>query len=157
MQNKKLYRSETHVIIGGVAGGLGEYFEVDPALIRVIFIVLVLAGGSGVFLYLVLWLVLPKKSHVKQGALTKETLEENARDMEAKAKQVIKKMDESDKKSDQKEIDNRQNSQPNRTYWLGFGLIIIGTLLFLQTLNIIQRGMFWPLMLIMLGLAIIVR
>lgn len=154
MQNKKLYRSETDYILAGVAGGLGEYFEVDPALIRVILIVLALAGGSGLLLYLILWLVLPKKSRVKQGSITKETLEENARDMEEKAKQVIKKLENSKEKHSPEE---KVKSQNNRTYWLGFGLMIIGVLLLLQSLNIIHHNMFWPMVLILLGLATIAR
>jgi phage shock protein PspC (stress-responsive transcriptional regulator) len=42
-----------------VCGGLGEYFELDPVLFRAAFLVLVLAGGLGILLYLALWLVVP--------------------------------------------------------------------------------------------------
>jgi len=45
--------------IAGVCGGLGEYFELDPVLFRAAFLVLILAGGLGILLYLALWLVIP--------------------------------------------------------------------------------------------------
>ena len=57
---KKLYRSDEDKILGGVCGGLGEYFDIDPTLVRLIFILLGL-HGSGVILYLVAWLLIPKK------------------------------------------------------------------------------------------------
>jgi phage shock protein PspC (stress-responsive transcriptional regulator) len=45
--------------IGGVCGGLGEYFELDPLLFRVAFVVLAFVGGLGILLYVLLWLVIP--------------------------------------------------------------------------------------------------
>ncbi|MFA5087300.1 MAG: PspC domain-containing protein [Candidatus Paceibacterota bacterium] len=57
---KKLYRSSTDKIIFGVCGGLAEYLEVDSLIIRIIFLFLVFAGGSGVFIYLILALLMPK-------------------------------------------------------------------------------------------------
>ncbi len=60
MENKKLYRSNTDKMIAGVCGGLGQYFGVDPTLIRLIFALLVVFGvGSGVLLYIVLAIVIP--------------------------------------------------------------------------------------------------
>jgi phage shock protein C len=57
---KKLRRSKTDEVIGGVAGGLGHYFGLDPILVRIAFVLLVLAGGSGLLLYIVLWIVIPE-------------------------------------------------------------------------------------------------
>lgn len=54
-----LRRSRDDRVIGGVAGGLGRYLGIDPVIIRVVFVVLVLFGGSGVIAYLVGWLVIP--------------------------------------------------------------------------------------------------
>jgi phage shock protein C len=60
MESKKLYRSNTDKMIAGVCGGLGQYFGVDPTLIRLIFALLVVFGvGSGVLLYIVLAIVIP--------------------------------------------------------------------------------------------------
>jgi phage shock protein C len=60
MEPKRLYRSVADRRIGGVAGGLAEYFIMDPLLIRLIFVVLALAGGGGVLIYIVLWIVTPE-------------------------------------------------------------------------------------------------
>ena len=57
---KKLYRSADDKIIAGVCGGLAEYFNLDATLVRIIFIVLTLASGAGIILYLLLALVIPK-------------------------------------------------------------------------------------------------
>ncbi|HEY4625990.1 MAG TPA: PspC domain-containing protein, partial [Blastococcus sp.] len=55
----QLRRSRTDKMIGGVAGGLAEYSGVDPLLWRVGFVALTFAGGSGVLVYLLLWLLMP--------------------------------------------------------------------------------------------------
>ncbi len=66
MAYRKLYRSETDKILGGVAGGLGEYFDIDPNIIRAIFVILAVFGGSGIVIYLILWVLLPTKSSTKK-------------------------------------------------------------------------------------------
>ena len=58
---KKLYRSRTERWLAGVCGGLGNYFGVDPTLVRVIFVILSLTFGSGLLIYLVLWLIIPNE------------------------------------------------------------------------------------------------
>ncbi len=64
---RKLYRDADNAIIGGVAAGIGNYFDIDPVLIRVIFFALVFAGGSGVLIYILLWIAMPeaKTAHQK--------------------------------------------------------------------------------------------
>lgn len=59
---KKFYRSSSDRIIFGVCGGLGEYFHIDAILVRALFLVLTLAGGGGVILYLLLALITPLKT-----------------------------------------------------------------------------------------------
>lgn len=61
MEPKRFYRSRTDRKIGGVSAGLGDYFNMDPMLIRLLFVVLTFAGGGGVLIYLVLWIVTPEK------------------------------------------------------------------------------------------------
>lgn len=58
---KKLYRSRTNRQISGVAGGLGEYFGVDPTLVRLAFVVFALMGGPGLLLYIILAIVVPEE------------------------------------------------------------------------------------------------
>ncbi|MCX6271369.1 MAG: PspC domain-containing protein [Bacteroidetes bacterium] len=58
---KKLYRSQTDSVIAGVCGGLAEYFDLDPVLSRVVFVILCFFGGGGLLAYLILWIVIPKR------------------------------------------------------------------------------------------------
>lgn len=64
MKENRLYRVVNGKVIGGVAGGLAEYFGMDPTIIRIIFILLTLMGGGGVLIYLILWIVVPEKYNV---------------------------------------------------------------------------------------------
>ena len=59
-QEKRLYRSGTNKVIGGVCGGLGEYFGIDPVILRIIFVVLIFLHGVGLLIYLIAWLCMPK-------------------------------------------------------------------------------------------------
>ena len=56
---KRLYRSRTDVMIGGVCSGIAKYFEVDPTAVRLAFVLLLFAGGGGLWIYLVLWIIMP--------------------------------------------------------------------------------------------------
>jgi phage shock protein C len=56
---RKLYRSQTQRMIAGVCGGLAEYFNVDATLIRVLFLILAVFGGSGLVIYVVMWIIVP--------------------------------------------------------------------------------------------------
>jgi phage shock protein C len=60
--NKKLYLSETNKKIAGVCGGVGEYFGIDPTLVRLIWVVFSLIWGAGIIAYLIAWAVIPHKS-----------------------------------------------------------------------------------------------
>jgi len=61
MENRKLYRNPEEAMIGGVCAGLGEYLNFDTTIIRLIFAFLSLAGLAGVWIYLVMWLIVPPK------------------------------------------------------------------------------------------------
>jgi phage shock protein C len=56
---KRLMRSSTDKKLGGVCAGLAEYFDVDPTLIRVVWLIALFCGGVGLLLYIILWIVLP--------------------------------------------------------------------------------------------------
>lgn len=62
---KKLYKSDTNKVISGVCGGLGEYFNIDPTIVRVgyLFVTLVSALFPGIILYLILLFVVPHKNY----------------------------------------------------------------------------------------------
>jgi phage shock protein C len=59
---RKLYRSQTQRMLGGVCGGLAEFFNIDATVMRVLFLILAVFGGSGIVLYLVMWILVPDPS-----------------------------------------------------------------------------------------------
>ncbi len=56
---KQLHRSRTEKMIAGVCGGLAEYLDVDPTLVRVVWVFVSLLAGVGILLYLIMWVVMP--------------------------------------------------------------------------------------------------
>lgn len=56
---RRLYRSRDERMIAGVCGGLGEYFSIDPTLVRVLFVVAAVVGGWGLLAYLLLLIIVP--------------------------------------------------------------------------------------------------
>lgn len=64
--SKRLYRDTDEGMVGGVSAGLAHYFGIDPVLIRVLWIVLVLVGGSGVLIYIIAWIAIPEAKTTAQ-------------------------------------------------------------------------------------------
>ena len=56
---KRLHRSRTEKMIAGVCGGLAEYFDVDPTLVRMAWVLISLLAGVGVLLYVIMWVIMP--------------------------------------------------------------------------------------------------
>lgn len=59
--SRKLYRSRTDRSIAGICGGLGEFFDVDPTLIRLLMLLLILLGGLSIWAYIILWIIIPEE------------------------------------------------------------------------------------------------
>ena len=139
-QSRQLYRSSHNRIIAGVAGGLGDYFSLDPLLIRIIFILLTfLANGFGVLLYIVLWILLPEEGQQIQNP--RDTIHANMqtfREDFRKAKEDIS-----------------QNATSHRHTWGGIILLIVGILFLTNNFGFFYGfsfHLFWPLILILLGI-----
>jgi phage shock protein PspC (stress-responsive transcriptional regulator) len=62
----RMYRDTDNRVIGGVCSGMGAYWNIDPVIVRIIFIALALAGGIGVLVYLILYIVLPEAKTTAQ-------------------------------------------------------------------------------------------
>ena len=60
MNEKRLMRSQNNRMFAGVAAGIAEYLDIDPTIVRLLFVIATLAGGPGLLAYLVLWLVMPE-------------------------------------------------------------------------------------------------
>ena len=61
METKKLYRSRTERMVAGVCGGLADFFNIDPTIVRLIMVLLFLTGSAGIWIYLVLLFVVPEE------------------------------------------------------------------------------------------------
>jgi len=63
-RNKRLYRQMKDKMLGGVCSGLAEYFEIDPVIIRVLFVAAFFLGSMGFWMYIILWIIVPKAPKV---------------------------------------------------------------------------------------------
>ncbi len=135
LSGARLHRSETNRVIAGVCGGLGDYFNIDPTIIRIIFILMTIFGGSGILIYIILWLVIPTESSIH--GVTEQNIRENANEMKAKVQKFAP-------------------ASP----WLGFFIVIIGMLFLLNSygyLDLSEGGKLWPIILIIFGIFILLR
>lgn len=142
---KRLYRSYTDKMLGGVCGGLGEYFDIDPVIIRVLFIVAVLFGGGGILAYIILWIVIPQKPFTipkfnqESSNETNPNTEQNTNDNSFRNFVIEKR-------------------RMNKNSLAGMILIFFGILFLLD--NFLPRFSFhdlWPLILIGIGFALILN
>lgn len=60
---KRLYKSSNDKVLAGVCGGMGEYFEIDPVLVRILWVISAFVGGAGILAYIVAAIVMPSKEN----------------------------------------------------------------------------------------------
>ncbi len=60
-ETKRLRRSRSNRVIAGICGGIGDYFNIDPVIVRVIWLILVFGAGTGIIAYLLCWLIIPNE------------------------------------------------------------------------------------------------
>jgi phage shock protein C len=82
-ESKKLYRSADDRWLAGVCGGLAKYFNIDPTLVRVIFVILALVGLGGVILYLLLWVLIPNEPTGEEWAIIDHVIDEEIAEKKA--------------------------------------------------------------------------
>lgn len=61
MEPKRLFRSRTNKVLGGVCAGLGTYLTLDPVLIRVLWAITFFIGGAGLVAYIIAWIIIPEE------------------------------------------------------------------------------------------------
>lgn len=94
--SKKLYRDPENAVIAGVSSGLGAYFNIDPLIVRILFIVFFFFGGASVLIYPILWIVLPKaetaaqKLQMKGEPVNVSNIEKKVREEYESAKENVK-------------------------------------------------------------------
>lgn len=151
MSYKKLKRSNTNNVMAGVCGGLGEYFDIDPIIFRIIFVILFFIGGGGAIIYLILWIFIPRDTvYYQPGPDKKDTKESgpkysNFGETEVPFEEV---------NSDKQATNNEKKTEDSTAGALvaGVVLIIIGSMFLVQRLwdiNVFRD--WWPLILVGAG------
>jgi len=102
-RKRRLYRDPDHRVLGGVCGGLGAYFNMDPVILRIIFVVIFLVtGGAALLAYLILWIAVPKaitttqRLEMRGQEATVKNIEKSIKEEVNEVKESYKKFKESD-------------------------------------------------------------
>ncbi len=135
---KRLLRSRTDRYVAGVCGGLGDYFEVDSAFVRLLFALAAFAGGTGVLAYVVLWFTVPEEPVSTSKSINQEIPMEKKKEPAAPLS---------------------KESKRERGGALGGIILIVLGLLFLADnfLPGFDFGHLWPVLLVAIGLGILLR
>jgi phage shock protein PspC (stress-responsive transcriptional regulator) len=152
---KRLYRSETDRMIGGVCGGLAEYLDVDSVWVRVVAVLLAFADGIGLLAYLILWLVVP--THSKIGQSPQEVARAGVEEITEKARELAQEARVSISGSPAEEGTTKQT---RRSYAVAAILILVGLIVLMGNFGLLwwlDIGRLWPLILIVLGVVLLLR
>lgn len=135
---KKLYRSTTDKMIAGVCGGLAEYFEIDSTLIRILFLALLIFGGGGFLIYLIMWIVVPKRPYYIEN--------QSAEYSEKKSPDV------NYQHSDNYSVEVESPKSYDKNVVVGIIVIVIGVLLLFDNFDLMFGfSKLWPILLIIFG------
>jgi phage shock protein C len=146
--NRRLYRSRSDVMLGGVCAGLGAYLNIDPVLVRIFFVLLALTNGLGVLIYLMLWIIVPREDQLPVDgsgfASNPSEIGDHARQMGEELHNAVR------------------TSNPKMPQYIGIGLIILGGFALLHALPFpwlhwVSDAFFWPGLLILAGLVLVLR
>jgi phage shock protein C len=148
--NMGLYRSRTNSVFGGVCGGLGTYLKLDPVLVRLVFIILALADGIGLLIYLVLWLITPLEGQTETSDLP-EIARTNVDEITQRARTVGEDVHRT-----------VATANPQAGIVIGVILIGLGVIFLLQNLNLawlwwLDFDVLWPSALIIVGVVLLLR
>jgi phage shock protein C len=127
---EKLYRSYDKKVIGGVCAGLAEYFNIDTVIVRLIFILLTLAAGQMILIYILAWIIIPSRKPGEIESAQPDTLAPVRAGSDSKG------------------------------MWFGIILVLLGVVFLLDNFfywDWWNYSRFWPLLVIALGLIIIHR
>lgn len=151
---EKLYRSVREKMLGGVCGGLADYFSVDVTLVRLIMLVAVFAGGVGIPAYLAAWIIIPVNP-AEQGGQT----ESHNRDVGEAVKGMVSDVKDATKGIYLQDKHEKPENHENRSKIAGGILVTLGVLFLLKRIlpYWFDMSKMWPLLLILLGIAIIYR
>lgn len=144
MEAKRLYRSTTDRVIGGVASGLATYFNLDPLLVRLLFIIFTIFGGGAVVIYIVLWIVTPENPLLYEKPKNEPTMETHEQP-HSPQKDPVKK-------------GTPEHTKTRGNLIGGLVLITLGAIFLAdQFIPRIDFGDLWPAILIVIGIALLVN
>lgn len=159
---RRLYRSREECMIFGVCGGIAEYLEWDPTLVRVLFVLgAVVSGGALVLGYIVLAIIMPHQA--REGPITGEVLRENLEEMGGRARELGEEVREAFQRRPAGEGQEEGRPRPTRrsdSWLIGLILILAGAIFLLDNLRVFawwQFGRLWPLILVAVGIALLLR
>ncbi|MDI6603891.1 MAG: PspC domain-containing protein [Thermoanaerobacteraceae bacterium] len=128
--DKKLYRSRNQKILGGVCGGITEYFDADVTIVRLVWVLISLFNGAGLILYIIAWIIIPENPY-----------QINEPHINFK-----------DEKTDNTQY---KNNGSEIFGWILIGLGLISLIrIFIPTVSF---NLFWPILLIAIGIVIIMK
>ena len=137
--DRKLYRSNTDQMLGGVCGGLGQYLGIDPTFVRIFFFILIFGAGTGFWVYVLLWILIPEED-------ASESEDFNAR---------VSNMGDSFASA-------VSRPHPKSGLIVGGGLVLLGVFWLVEQLNISwlwwwDFDVLWPVLLIVGGAVLLLR
>jgi phage shock protein C len=159
---KRLYRSRSDRLIWGVCGGLADYFDIDPAIIRIIAVLLIFANGIGIVAYIIMAIVVPLEG--SKTTRPEDTVRENVAEMRESTMEIGQRL----KQTFEEPMSPVDSSKPvreprfNRSVTaLGIIVIVVGALFLLASLYgdifwWFRWSFLWPLIIVALGVLIIV-
>lgn len=146
-----LVRRRSHRVIAGVCAGLGDYFGVDPALVRLGFVLWTILGQWAVAVYILLWIIMPQEGEEKADQGT--TVRDNVREVVEEARQFG---------SDVGAMlqGGQTHISQQRIVLLGAILILLGLSILADSLGLFvwfNLGRLWPVLLIVAGVVLLIR
>jgi phage shock protein C len=159
---QRLYRNRSDRMLAGVSGGVGQYFGIDPTVVR-LFLVLaaIFSGGLIIPVYLVMWLVVPEEPVDHLSTATGQTFGTPGSANPGEAPDAPPSWSSTSSPSDFGTFRWTSDEQRRRrTQWIGWGLLILGFLILVSNLHLLswlQLNVTWPFFLILAGFFLLFR
>lgn len=162
---KRLTRNRNDKVLFGVCGGIGKYFDIDPVIVRIIFIVLLFTAGTGFLAYIIAVFIIPEEEKSFFNKRYSNNADENIK------KDSNEKMENNDISISEKEEVNEDKKSSHSTEItgtiIGIALIVFGTLFLMRNFSFLDhiyysvvpvvKRFFWPGILIGLGALVIYK